>query len=280
MKKFLIAGTVFLAFIFLLFNEMYTFTNGSPAARSGGAGELTCATSSCHIGSANTGPGMITLTSDAVNNEYVPGNTYTITATVEQSGITKFGFEILAGYSATQDASTGTIQLINTTNTQQKANGARRYVTHRSPGTSGSDTKSWSFEWVAPGSNTGDVTFFGCGNATNGGGNRTGDNIYTSSLTLTEGLTSVAPIVREAPQMQVFPTYTNDMVTLQLESPTTEALTIRVVNLQGQVMYMQAPTAHAGKFEHTVAVDGWEAGLYYLQVSGEGFAQTTKILKY
>ena len=280
MKKFIIFGSIFLCFLFLLFNEMYTNTSGSPAGRSGGAGELTCATSTCHTGNANTGPGTVSITSNALNDEYMPGQTYTITVTVDQSGISKFGFLTLVGYSASANASTGTIQLTNTTETRLRTSGARDYVTHRSAGTSGTNAKSWSFDWVAPGSNTGDVTFFASGNATNGQGNRTGDQVYTTSLVLTEMLTSLDPSFNEAPKVQVFPTFANESVTVRLDNAAYGEMDLQVVNLEGKVVYESREMAKGGQFDKTLFVNSWESGLYYLRVTGEYFASVHKIMKY
>ena len=280
MKKFLIFSGVFLAFLFLLFNETFTNTSGSPAGRSGGAGELTCATSSCHQGTPNSGPGSVSITTNAPNGEYMPGQTYTITATVDQTGVSKFGFIVLSGYNVGTNASTGTIQLTNPTETQQKASGNRNHVTHKTAGTSGSDNRSWSFDWVAPGSNTGEVTFFAALNATNNGGNRTGDNIYTTSVSLTEAAVSVDPELTQTPQIQVFPAYTNEAVTIRLENPVNRKVEISVMDLQGKTVYRSVENALPGTFEHSFAVNQWESGLYYVRVSGAGFVQTQKVVKY
>ena len=280
MKKFIIIGSLFTIFLFFMFNEMYTNTSGSPTGRSGGAGELTCATSSCHSGTANSGPGSTTVTSNAVGNEYIPGNTYTITVTVDQTGTSKFGFLTLVGYSATSDASTGTIQLTNTTETRIRTAGNRDYVTHRSSGVSGTDLKTWSFDWVAPPSMTGEVSFFVSGNATNNGGNRTGDQIYTSSLTLTEQLASNEPDVDESVLLEVFPSYTQDQVNLRLINPRNQQVTVQAMSLEGKVVYEAQEKAFAGMYTHTLSAQSWNAGLYYVRVTGETFSQTHKVLKY
>src|SRR3954468_3464763 len=65
---------------------------GAPASRTGSpfdAGNCTF----CHTGSAATTlPGLITSTVPA--SGYIPGTTYTITATISVTGINKYGFEI------------------------------------------------------------------------------------------------------------------------------------------------------------------------------------------
>jgi hypothetical protein len=58
------------------------------AGRTGSPGESTC--QSCHSDFAlNSGPGTISISNFGMNNwQYVPGQTYPITVTVSQLGVT------------------------------------------------------------------------------------------------------------------------------------------------------------------------------------------------
>ena len=137
-----IAATFFLLFAA---GEVYTFTNGAPAGRSGGAGESTCATSSCHSGTLNSGPGSVTLSSDAMGNVYTPGMTYTITVEVAETGVSRFGFEVLSAYSSTVNASVGNTSITSSSETKLLTANNKKYVTQITNGSLGTDTRTWSF---------------------------------------------------------------------------------------------------------------------------------------
>ena len=88
--------------LFLLFSaicitaniqDVNSSTSGAPAGSTGspGDGGITC--TNCHSGpAASVQTGWIT--SNVPVSGYVPGNTYTITATVTRPGHVKFGFEV------------------------------------------------------------------------------------------------------------------------------------------------------------------------------------------
>ena len=58
----------------------------------------------------------------------------------------------------------------------------RTYIEHgaigRATGVGSSGGFTWQFNWTAPSSNEGDVTFYGVFNAANGDGSNGGDKIY------------------------------------------------------------------------------------------------------
>jgi hypothetical protein len=53
---------------------------------------------------------------------------------------------------------------------------------------------SWTFNWVAPSTDVGPVTFYAAGNQANNNGNETGDQIYTTSASV-----RVASVITGAP---------------------------------------------------------------------------------
>ncbi|MBC7412670.1 MAG: T9SS type A sorting domain-containing protein, partial [Bacteroidia bacterium] len=54
-------------------------------------------------------------------------------------------------------------------------------------------TKSWSFDWTAPATNIGSVTFYGAFNGSNNNGSSTGDIIYTTTLVVPACLLPATP---------------------------------------------------------------------------------------
>ncbi len=181
----LVIGTVFFMASSISSNDAHSFSSGAPTSKTGSPGDGSTCTS-CHAGTASTQTGWIT--SNIPAGGYIPGTTYTITATATQTGCTKFGFEI-----SPQNAS-GTLlgTLIATNTIQTQLIGSAKYITHTSGGTSAvGGTKTWTFDWTAPTATT--VTFYGAFNGSNSSGTNAGDNIYNSNLTVNKCTTLPAP---------------------------------------------------------------------------------------
>ena len=93
-----------------------------------------CATSGCHSGTAVFADTSIAkITSNIPSTGYVPGQTYTFTATVNKPGYVRYGFQ-----ASPQDSAgnyKGTMIVTNTTKT--KITGTK-YITHTTSGNSSS----------------------------------------------------------------------------------------------------------------------------------------------
>jgi hypothetical protein len=195
----IILSVVIAILVFSVSDNLYSNHAGAPAQVTGSPADgQTCNKSNCHTGnSVVVTPGIIN--SNIPITGYVSGTTYTITATVTQTGNSCWGFEIspqnlagtLLGIPVITD--TGQTKIINL-----------KYITHKLAGTSGANTKSWSFNWVAPAAGTGDVTFYGAFNYCNGNNLRTGDFIHTSFYTVNEATVGINENA-EAYRFLVFP---------------------------------------------------------------------------
>jgi hypothetical protein len=124
------------------------YPSGSPAGYTDSPGDGKNCTQ-CHGGSAS--PVTDWITSDIPAAGYTAGTTYNITVTVSGSG--HKGFEV-----SPQDPS-GTQLGTLIAGTGSHLTGGTKYVTHNSDPTSNPAT--WTFQWTAPASGTGDVTFYG-----------------------------------------------------------------------------------------------------------------------
>ncbi|HAP01037.1 MAG TPA: hypothetical protein DCQ93_03835 [Bacteroidetes bacterium] len=132
--------------------------------------ENTCGKSTCHNYSTANFTGTLSVSADS--QYYNPGNTYTITVSIDETGINKFGFEICCLDASNVKA--GTASLINTAITSNNTTVNNRwYVGHHSA----NSTKVWQFNWTAPSTNVGDVTFYATGVCANGDGHDTGDHV-------------------------------------------------------------------------------------------------------
>ncbi len=145
----------------------------------------------CHSGTATSANGLITSTVPAAG--YTAGTKYTFTATIANPGTKgKWGFQI----SPQNNAGTllGTLVVTNTTNTQLKP--SSKYIEHTS---AGNKSSSWSFDWTAPASGTGDVTFYGAFLIGDNFNNTSGDQVQTSTLLVHENSCTAPTITKTTP---------------------------------------------------------------------------------
>ena len=128
---------------------------------------------SCHNDSAlNSGDGSIRLF--GLPSNYIPGQTYDLTALVSGTHVRGYGFQLIAKAGSSPSGSLAAVS-----SGMAISNG---YAEHTTRSTSG----SWNFQWTAPSTNEGNVTFFASGLATGGLNNSAGDQVYTYSRTLLE----------------------------------------------------------------------------------------------
>ncbi|MFN4971426.1 MAG: choice-of-anchor V domain-containing protein [Bacteroidota bacterium] len=164
---------------------VFTNTGGAPSGNTAAPGDGNC--TGCHSGSLITSGAdwnNFTITSTVPVGGYVPGTTYTITISHTQSGINKWGFQATVLNSS--NAMAGSIINTNTSQMSTQTIAGKTYIGHTSGGTSGSGTKSWSFDWTAPSPGAGTVTVYAVVNATNSNSSTSGDLIYARNLAFTQ----------------------------------------------------------------------------------------------
>tara|TARA_B100000902_G_scaffold220944_1_gene209824 strand:- start:1242 stop:2036 length:795 start_codon:yes stop_codon:yes gene_type:complete len=186
MKKIISIISILILFLIIFYpNKTVSNGAGSPGGRTGSISDVsTC--KDCHYsGNGNGG----TITSNIPSSGYIPGQTYTITTTIQDTGIFKFGFEITA--EDNNGNKRGNFLITNSNET--KAINNMKAVTHTFSGTSGQNTKSWNFDWQAPGfaSSTGSVTFYASFIAANSDNSNTGDTYHFDSISVSEEATNL-----------------------------------------------------------------------------------------
>ena len=152
------------------------FTNGAPASRTGAPGEANC--TGCHLGTANDGTTTSSISFSGNNNEYQAGQTYNMSLSIS-NGSNKNGFQIVAFDANNSNA--GSLTVTDPTNTSIVTGSGNTYINQTSSGTS---QTTWSFDWVAPSSNVGPVTFYYAYNVTNSNNGGDGDQIYLAQQTI------------------------------------------------------------------------------------------------
>jgi uncharacterized repeat protein (TIGR01451 family) len=169
---------------FLLSNDkgsrpVQAYSSGPPAGYTGAPNEVPEACAECHV-PPDAGTGHISIAAPQI---YVPGQTYPITVTHTNADPTRkrWGFELTV--LDTSDEKAGNLQSLDGLTQvldNQGPGGARQYIEHTSAGTFINQTggASWTFNWTAPLTDIGPVTFYAAGNQANNDGNTSGDYIY------------------------------------------------------------------------------------------------------
>jgi hypothetical protein len=219
-------GIIFCLIIFQTISQdhhAHSSSSGAPAGYSGDpkGGNKTC--TSCHGGSAAIQVSDW-ISSDIPSSGYVPGTTYTITVIASENGLNTFGFQ------ATAQNSSGVVlgTLLNKSN-ETKIINTGNYITHTPSGLSGTDSKTWTFDWTAPSSGAGSVTFYAAFNAANGAGNSSGDKIYFSTMQLQEDVSvGVAQVFNEQMSLKLFPNPVRESfnITFFLDKPSLVKITL------------------------------------------------------
>jgi len=174
---FAIGGLVLFTYPDDVVRTVEAFSEGPPAGHTGAPGESTC--TNCHVGP--TSGGTFTITPP---QNYVPGQTYQIVVrhVNPDPSRMRWGFQLtpLAGTTAA-----GTLIVTDSLNTQIVGGVGRDYIEHTGAGTHAGiqNTVAWNFNWTAPATDVGTVTFYAAGNQANGDGTSGGDRIITATAT-------------------------------------------------------------------------------------------------
>lgn len=169
--------------------KVQAYSSGPPAGFTHAPGEFDCA--ECHLPQMDAGTGHIQISAPP---SYVPGQTYQITVTHTNADTSRlrWGFQLTALDDSNSKA--GNLQSTDV-RTQvldnQGPGSSRQYIEHTASGTfiNQQGGASWTFDWTAPATNVGPVTFYVAGNQANNDGNTSGDYVY-----FTFAQTQAAPV--------------------------------------------------------------------------------------
>ncbi len=245
--------------VLLTSNHLQSFPDGAPIRNSGSPTDgQTCV--ACHGGTATPVDNIIT--SNIPTEGYTPGETYTLTVTLNGSG--RKGFQV-----SPQRADGSVIgTLIAGTGTQVNDN---RWVTHN-PAVN-TNPAIYNFNWTAPAAGTGEVNFYGAFAITR---NTTHTDVLTVNEKAVTGINENAAIAK-------FSVYPNPVVGSKLKIAyalkQNSMVKTTLVDLTGRAVAMlDSKNLTTGNYDFTYDLPELNNGIYFVQIDAQGKTLTKRIL--
>lgn len=246
----------------------------------------TCARSGCHSSStATTNNGVVLIdkatSTPVTSGVYTPGKIYTVTLSgTNTNALPKFGFQVCAVNSS--KASVGTISNIPS-NTSSDAVGTKKILeqTAAISGTVVAGTAAYSitFDWTAPASGTGTVTFYSIINAVNGNTTESGDNVGAQvSKTFTENTTSVKELSAQI-QTKIYPNPANYLLNIELENATVGNYNMQVSDMNGKTVLNQNEIVNSASFVSKLNIAALAQGNYFLRIENNNATRVIPFIK-
>jgi hypothetical protein len=256
-------------------------SDNGKAGATGSPGEQTCSQSNCHTGSTdNTMGGSVTLTStDLVNWEYTPGQTYTLTATVSQQGRSLFGIGLEALLPSGANAGTLTPGTGTTTKNATISGNSRKNIVHNMNAGATANAHSFTFTWTAPATDVGAITIYYAGNATNNNGAKTGDYIYNASQVVTPAGVSVSEQENSPFTFSFYPNPTTENITMNYSLEESAKIQYVIYDLTGKKVQTESATRFPGAQQQSIDVNSLQAGTYLLSLNLNGNVITKRFVK-
>lgn len=244
--------------------------DGTDPGYTGSPGDSGKNCTTCHGGIATPKSGWVT--SNIPADGYIPGQTYTIKATNTAMGSTRFGFEV------SPQALNGDLlgKMLITDTSRTKLVGNDKYVTYKADGVDGVDSNSWTFNWIAPSTGSGEVVFYGAFNSNPG--HKGGDGTTLSTLKTKEaGTTGITVISEKVSNLAIYPNPSNDLVKVGFDLKKSSEVTIDIVDLNGKRLISVLNGKQTGNINKEINVSGLPEGIYLMRIQVDGKIATQKI---
>ncbi len=193
---------------------IYAHSYGPDPRKSGAPGDSLCV--ECHSGTANPSGGKVEV-SFASGLTYTPGAKQRLTVKVTDSPARSVnGFQLTARLGSNErNGQAGRFTLLDSATQVICEDGSTKPSTGCSAAApvefiehtlSGSRQNTWTFEWMPPESDVGNVRIYVAANSANGNGQPTGDRIFSANYTLAAaGAPPPRPAIRaQQPVLQAF----------------------------------------------------------------------------
>lgn len=238
----------------------------------GAPGETDC--SGCHAGANNSGAGILNFDIGGGITQYIPGQTYVCTVTIEQSNIDKFGFSCVA-LKDSGNNTTGAFSLTDATRTRLYADGPRNYVSHKPCAADATTvgTNQWTFNWQAPSTDVGTITLYVGSLASNHNHSTTGDNTYSAQIQLAPAPTGINEISNNFSNLFLFPNPSEGNIEINYEIKEEGQNTISLFNIQGKLLKVLSDERHPKglyKRNFNLKEAGIGSGIYQIRINSGG----------
>jgi hypothetical protein len=236
-----------------------------------------CDKSSCH----NAHPLQSAkpwITSNIPASGYKADSVYTITGKAVLNAESSFGFEISPQTVA--GAPMGTLIVTNSTTTQIVTSGYLQYMTQTINGYKGTDSLSWSFNWIAPSGFTDSVTFYGCFNCGSGTGASSGI-IYPAVYTVYQNnALGVNNIATGNVSFSLFPNPANKEVNIIYKLKETAPVEVNMYSVEGRkVTNLLNNIASEGQHTDNLTIPASvNPGVYFIQLITNGQSTVQRII--
>jgi hypothetical protein len=250
------------------------------AGKTGSPGEGTC--TGCHTGAVlNDGMGLVTISStDLINWQYTPGQTYSIDVNVTRTGSPLFGFDCECLNSNNQDAGTFIVtnsetQILNAT----VSSVIRKNMVHTLNGGNTVNMHTFSFKWKAPSTNIGNVTFYVTGNAANGNLITSGDHIYSTTQVVTPGTTEVLTTEQKNTGFSIYPNPAQQQFTVLFSASDNEKAIIKLFSMDGKEIEITEQLQTLGNTTSLeIQIPNVPKGVYMIQLQNGTSVKTQRII--
>lgn len=279
----LITLTVTAMAVFIVFTAGVMDDNGR-AGVTGAPGEATCNQPSCHNTYAlNSGTGSMSATSTMNNWKYVPGTLYTISVTVRKAGVPLFGLGVEICQSSGDNC--GTLIVSNTAKTQIKTRTIgtviRRAIVHTLNGGRSADSCIFTFNWMAPSTDVGNITLYAAGNAANSNASATGDYIYTMNQIITpDSGTSIDQYLSTENSIHIFPNPVSERFNVTFNQKQNSNVNISLMDIKGShVAELFNGIVSTGEFNQQFEVpSSCTSGIYTLMIRNESGVSSKRVV--
>lgn len=269
MKK--IINSLFFAAAVLLLLQSFEFDGGSKRRRdgtdpgyTGSPGDSFKNCTACHGGFTENVDGWIA--SNIPSTGWVPGQRYTITATNTKMGATRFGFEVSP--QAYDGRLLGELVITDTATTQLV--GDNKYVTYKAAGVDGVDSKTWTFDWIAPDSTISEVGFYGAFNSNPG--HKDGDKTSLSVLKVYRaGHKSNVLFTEKDAKILLYPNPAINTLDVSFDVTESEKFNMAIMDYSGRKVLelMSDNILETGLFTRKFDVSGMDAGCYVISIESQ-----------
>ncbi len=206
---------------------------------------------------------------------YEAGKSYTLKISIEAGMGTPSGYGFQAVSLDDSDGQLGSWGSLGT-GLQTTTLSNRSYAEHSSP----SANSTFELEWIAPDSGSGDVTFYSAGLASNNNSGATGDGVANSMLTLSEVIIdNVQDLEEHEATLKIFPNPVHETMNLEINTLAAGDFNIYVLDVLGRLVQEVPVNVQIGQQVENIDVSQLQAGMYIVQLVGEGHLTAVQMLK-